>query len=102
MAKTKQQKEKEVTELSDKLADSTSAVFASYQGLSVAQTEELRKNLRAEGAELKMTKKRLLKLILQKNKLDDRIVDNFSGSVTVAFGNDDVTVPARVLCRLGC
>lgn len=97
MAKTKQQKEEEVTGLSDKLASSTSAVFASYQGLTVSQTEELRKSLRAEGAELKMTKKRLLKLVLKKNKLDDSVVNNFSGSVTVAFGNDDVTVPARVL-----
>lgn len=99
MAKTKQQKEKEMTDLSERLQRAKAAVFASYQGLSVSQTEELRKQLRENEAELKMAKKRLLKLVLKKNKLDDSVVDNFVGSLTVAIGYGDETVPARTLVK---
>jgi large subunit ribosomal protein L10 len=99
MAKTRQQKESEVQDLNDRLTKSKGVVFASYKGLTVSQTEELRKVLRAEGAELKMAKKNLLQLVMKKAGLDDKVVDNFTGSVTVAFGYDDEISPARVMAK---
>ncbi len=99
MAKTKQQKEQEVKDLTDKLAQAKAVVFASYNSLTVSQTEDLRKSLRQTGSELKMAKKNLLKLALQNNKFTDDIVDNFTGSVTVAFGFDDEIAPAKILAK---
>jgi large subunit ribosomal protein L10 len=101
MAKTKQQKEQEVKDLTDKLATAKAVVFASYKSLTVSQTENLRKALRQEGAELKMAKKNLLRIALQNNKLDQNLVDNFTGSVTVAFGYDDEVIPAKVVAKFG-
>ncbi len=101
MAKTKQQKEKEVKDLSEKLAQAKSVIFASYNNLTVSQTEDLRKNLRQDGAELKMAKKNLLKIALKQNKFDETIVDNFTGAVTVAFGYQDEIAPVKVLVKFG-
>lgn len=99
MAKTRQQKEQEVKDLKDKFNEAKAVVFASYQGLSVSGTELLRKDLRQENAELKMAKKRLLKLIFKENKLDESVIDNFDGSVTVAFGYQDEVAPAKIVAK---
>ncbi len=101
MAKTKQQKDQEVKDLTDKLAQAKAVVFASYQGLTVSQTEELRKALRQSGGELKMAKKNLLKIALQQKEISDTIVDDFLGNVTVAFGYQDEVAPARVVAKFG-
>lgn len=101
MAKTKQQKEQEVKDLTDKLAQAKAVVFASYNSLTVSQTEDLRKSLRQEGAELKMAKKNLLKIALKQQKIDETVVDNFTGSVTVAFGYQDEISPAKVFAKFG-
>ncbi len=99
MAKTKQQKEEEVKDLTDKLAEAKAVVFASYNSLTVSQTEDLRKSLRQEGAELKMAKKNLLKIAMKQHKIDETVVDNFTGSVTVAFGYQDEIAPAKILAK---
>lgn len=99
MAKTRQQKEHEVQDLSDRFIKAKGVVFASYKGLTVSQTEDMRKSLRQVGAELKMAKKNLLQLVMKKTGLDETVVDNFAGSVTVAFGYDDEIAPARVMAK---
>ncbi len=99
MAKTKQQKKQEVKELTDKFTEAKATVFASYQGLTVNETEDLRKGLRSEGAELKMAKKRLLKLVLKEQGLDENKINDFSGSLTVAFGYEDEVAPAKIMAK---
>ena len=45
-----------VTEITDKLKDSSSTVVVEYRGLSVAEVTELRRNLRAENVDFKVYK----------------------------------------------
>ena len=48
-----------VSEISEKFTNSSSTVVAEYRGLSVAEVTELRRALRAEGAEMKVYKNTL-------------------------------------------
>ena len=67
MALTRIQKSAQLKELEDKFASSQSVIFAHYIGLTVAEVSELRKKLRAAGAEMKVGKKTLMR-IAAKNK----------------------------------
>lgn len=98
MAKTRQQKEKEVKDLKENLETMKSMVIINYRGLKVAETEDLRKQLRAEEGSLKMAKINLLRIALKNAKLDKLIkVEDFSGTLlSLAFGFGDEVVPAKI------
>ncbi len=100
MAKTRQQKEEEVKVLTEKLQAAKSVVFVSFSGLTVNQSEELRKSLREQEAELKMAKKRLLKIALEKAGLGTEILEQgIEGNLSLAFGFGDEVAPAQVLVK---
>lgn len=95
MPKTRNEKEKAVVALSSALAENSGTVFASYNGLTVAETFQLRQRLRKEGATLLMTKKTLLRFALKERGITVP-EDVLSGAVTVALGHDEVS-PAKVM-----
>ncbi|MFA6427067.1 MAG: 50S ribosomal protein L10 [Candidatus Magasanikbacteria bacterium] len=96
MAKTRQQKEQSLEQLSAALQKSKSAVFANFQGLKVKDSEELRKICRNQNITYTAIKKTLLQRILTDLKLD---VDTgtFSGGVAVVLGIEDEVAPAKLL-----
>ena len=53
-----------VLKLKDELKESSSLIVTQYSGLSVEQTDELRKEMRSNGAKFKVTKNRLTKIAL--------------------------------------
>jgi len=53
-----------VQKLKDELNSSSSVIVAHYAGLSVLETDKLRKEMRDNGAKFKVTKNRLTKLAL--------------------------------------
>jgi len=65
-----------VANLSQKLKDAKALVLADYQGLSVAQINELREKVKETGAEFEVVKNRLLKIAAgeAKIKLDDQVL----------------------------
>ncbi len=71
-------------------------VFVKYQGLTVEEDTMLRKELREAGVEYKVYKN-TLSTIAAKNLGYESCVNLLEGPVSVAFGYDDVTAPARVL-----
>ena len=73
----------------------TSSVFVThYRGLSVKQIDELRSEMRNNGAKFKVTKNRLTKLALEQTQFKD-IADLFSGPTAIAYSND-VVAAAKV------
>ncbi|PIT90526.1 MAG: 50S ribosomal protein L10 [Candidatus Komeilibacteria bacterium CG10_big_fil_rev_8_21_14_0_10_41_13] len=97
MPKTQQQKQVEVEKLKDNLASAKSVVLASYQGLSVAKSQQLRNDLRKEGARFMASKKTLLKKALSDSGLEANL-DQMSGNIGLAFGEDEVT-PAKIMAE---
>ena len=83
-----------VQNLKEELKNSSSVVVAHYAGLSVAETDNLRKEMRSYGAKFKVTKNRLTKIALTGTPYES-IEDLFTGPTAIAYSSDPVA-PARV------
>ncbi|MBL4938650.1 50S ribosomal protein L10 [Clostridium sp. YIM B02515] len=89
-------KKAKVLEIKEKMEKAQGMVFAKYQGLTVEEDTELRKKLREAGIEYKVYKNTLTTLAAKELGLDG-IVSFLEGPVSVAFGYEEATAPARVL-----
>ena len=83
-----------VQNLKEELKNSSSVVVAHYAGLSVAETDNLRKEMRSNWAKFKVTKNRLTKIALTGTPYES-IEDLFTGPTAIAYSSDPVA-PARV------
>ena len=96
MGKNRDIKEAKVAEIREKMEKSQGIIFAKYQGLTVEEDTELRKSLRDAGVEYKVYKNTLTTLAAKELGFDG-IVDVLQGPLSVAFGYEDPTIPAKVL-----
>ena len=96
MGKNRDIKEAKVSEIKEKMEKAQGIIFAKYQGLTVEEDTELRKALREAGVEYKVYKNTLTTLAAKELGFDG-IVDALEGPLSVAFGYEDPTVPAKVL-----
>ena len=83
-----------VENLKNEFNNSSSVIVAHYSGLTVNQVEDLRKEMRNNGAKFKVTKNRLTKLALEQTQFRD-IADLFTGPTAIAY-SDDPVAPAKV------
>ena len=83
-----------VQKLKDELKDSSSVIVAHYDGLSVLETDSLRKEMRDSGAKFRVTKNRLTKIALVDTPYES-ITDLFEGPTAIAYSSDPVA-PAKV------
>ena len=83
-----------VDEITNKMKESSSYVFFEYRGLTVAETNELRKKLRECDSEFKIYKNTLSKRALA--NLNVNIDEHLNGPKAIAFGKDAVA-PIKVL-----
>ena len=79
-----------------KMTEAASIVVADSRGLSVDQDTQLRKQLREAGVEFKVVKNSVLRRAAEKAGLEG-LSEAFSGPSAVAFSNEDVVAPAKVL-----
>ncbi|MBP8313192.1 MULTISPECIES: 50S ribosomal protein L10 [Clostridia] len=96
MNKNRQLKEAKVAEIKEKLEKAQAVVLAKYQGLTVEEDTLLRKNLREAGIEYKVYKNTLVTLAVKELGIEG-FDEYLEGPVSIAFGYDDVTAPARIL-----
>lgn len=94
--KNRQLKEAKVAEIKEKLEKAEAVVLADYQGLTVEDDTLLRKNLREAGVEYKVYKNKLVSLAAKELGYDG-IIEFLEGPVSIAFGYEDATAPARIL-----
>jgi len=83
-----------IQKLKDEIKNSSSVIVAHYDGLSVSETDNLRKEMRDNGAKFKVTKNRLTKIALADTPYES-IADLFVGPTAIAYSSDPVA-PARV------
>ena len=88
-----------VAEMKDDFNNSSSIIVAHYSGLSVKETDLLRKAMRENGAKFKVTKNSLTKLALENTKIE-AISDLFVGPTAVAYSSDTVA-PAKIAVEYG-
>jgi len=80
-------KENIVKEITDKVKSSESVILFSYQGLTVAEMEELRKSLKENEAEVKIYKNTLVKRALDSLKIDME-TSYLEGPNAIVFGKN--------------
>ena len=87
------QKQQIINEIADKVKNSNSVVFFEYQGLTVTETNELRKKLKEADSEYKVYKNTLATRALNDLKID---LGTLEGPKAIAFSKDAVA-PIKVL-----
>ena len=91
-----EKKQTVIDEIKNKVNDSSSFVLFDYRGLTDAEIKELRCALRNADANYKVYKNTLVTLAANELGLGD-LVQYLEGPVSIAFGYEDATAPARVL-----
>ncbi len=98
MAITKDKKQQLVADLSTLLSDAKMTVFAQYQGLSVADLQDLRRAARAAGVKIKIVKNRLVKVALNEIAVyKNTNTSGLEGQLLYAISSADEVAPAQVL-----
>ncbi len=81
-----------VTSLQSSFSTAGSIVVAQNAGLTVADMENLRRQMKSAGGSVKVAKNRLAKLALKDTETAD-IAALFTGPTVIAFANDPMTAP---------
>ncbi len=94
--------EKEVLgkELAEKLGKANVALFADYKGLTANQADDLRKQLRAKNAEVKVLKNNIARIITRDGQMGPDVkalMDGVVGPTLVAFAYGDPAAVAKVM-----
>lgn len=93
-----EQKKNLVKEITDKFQASQSTVIVDYRGLDVAELTQLRKELREAGVEYKVYKNTMTRRAVAEADLNE-LTDTLVGPTAVAFSNDDVIAPAKIISK---
>lgn len=98
MAITRDKKNTLVAELSETLTASKMTVFAHYQGLNVADIQELRRSAREAGVTILVVKNRLVRVALESLENYKGIdASSLTGQLLYATSTTDEVAPAQVL-----
>lgn len=95
---TKAKKQEVAKELVDKFTRKKIAIFSDFHGVSVAKLQALRRLLKKESAEYKVSKKTLLDRALTEAGIQLKTKE-MQGELGVAFGYADEVAPAKALLK---
>ena len=100
MAISRDKKNTLVADLTELLKDSKMVVYAKYQGLSVAELQELRKLAREANVKIKVVKNRLVKVAMKEiAAYKDTDTTGLTGQLLYALGTDEDFDAAKVLTK---
>ena len=100
MAISKDKKNELVADLTELLENAKTTVYAKYQGLTVAELQELRKAAREAGVKIKVVKNRLVRVAMgQIGVYKDTDTTGLTGQLLYAISNEDEVAPAKVLAE---
>lgn len=89
-------KQEEVKKIAEKMSNAKSVIVTEYSGLTVEQTQNLRRQLREEGCEMLVVKNNISKRAAKSLGYDDLSVD-FKGPSGVVFAFEESVAAARIL-----
>ena len=97
---TKIQKEEAVKELNDKFDRKKVVFLTDFRGISVMNSQELRRALKKTDAEYKVAKKTLFDRALSQHGIEYKTTE-LEGEIGAAFCYGEETAPAKVLVKFG-
>lgn len=87
--KTKEQKKEAIDEARELLGQSNNLSFVDFTGVSVGDIQTLRRKLMPIGAKLKVIKKKLLRIVLEKSNIDLN-PEQFDAQLGTIFSTADI------------
>lgn len=100
MAISKDKKQTLVADLTELLENAKLTVYAKYQGLTVADLQDLRKAARENGVKIKVVKNRLVRVAMQEIAVyKDTDTTGLTGQLLYAISDSDEVMPAKVLAN---
>src|SRR3989338_356053 len=96
---TKNKKIEMIKGLDKEVKESKSVVFVNFHGMKVGEETMLRQSLREQGVSYKVSRKTLLKRVLQ-GKAEGEMPE-LSGEVAIAYSKEDQVAPAREIYNFG-
>ena len=93
----REDKSKFVAQIKEKINGKASLILVHYQGMTVQQMSSLRGEMYKAGVSLQVVKNRLMKIAVQGSDFE-KITDNFTGPVAIAYADDPVSA-ARVIFK---
>lgn len=96
MPKTRQQKERDLAELTEKIKSAKSVVLTEYRGTTVKDIDKFRKSLAKEQVFSKVYKVTLIKKAFEDNGINADSLD-YKTPVILSISNEEETTPARVI-----
>lgn len=99
MALSREQKEQQYTELSEKMSKSLSLAFVENSGLSVENMEKVRCLLREKNAEMKVGKKSIIRKVIAEKKIAEAEIPDavVGGAIMVVFSYEDAIAGPKVI-----
>lgn len=100
MAISKAKKDTLVADLTNLLQDAKLTAYARYQGLTVADLQDLRKHAREAGVKIKVVKNRLVRVAMNEIAVyKDTDTTGLTGQLVYAISDSDEVAPAKVLAE---
>ena len=97
---SKDKKNELVADLTELLSNAKTTVYAKYQGLTVAELQDLRKAAREANVKIKVVKNRLVRVAMgQIAVYKDTDTTGLTGQLLYAVSADDEVAPAKVLAE---
>ena len=93
----REKKQSYIKEMTAQFEKSEAVLVTHYQGLSVKQLDNLRKQMREHGIQFKITKNRITKIALKKSRCKD-LSNLFTGPTAVALSEDAIS-SAKILTK---
>ncbi|MFH0969265.1 MAG: 50S ribosomal protein L10 [Patescibacteria group bacterium] len=95
---TKAQKKELVKDMASKIREAKAIVFADFKGVKVKDLTALKKELRKEGVEFKVSKKTLINIAFKEVGIE---VDTkkMEGQVAVSISSQDEVAPAKIISK---
>lgn len=91
------EKEEVVAEVAELISNSSSLFFTDFTGMTVAESNDLRREFHKSGVKYHVVKNTLIKKAMQKFSSDESSYKYLVGQTAIAFGVDDPVAPAKVL-----
>ena len=92
----REKKARTIDKLYDIFSKCSIGILTDYRGLTAAEIDVLRRKLREASIEYKVVKNTMARFAGEKARRSD-LANLFEGPIAIAFGYDDIAVPAKIL-----
>ncbi len=91
------EKEQVVADVTELISNSSSLFFTDFSGMTVAESNDLRREFRKSGVKYHVVKNTLIKKAMAGLSADESAYPYLVGPTGIAFGIEDPVAPAKVL-----